>query len=659
MDPPPVYEPINPLDSEPLPTAVAFPPNVRPVSSLPHLPLIQLQQLQLQQMQHLQSQHHLQQPHPAQQQACFVCLQPGHKAVNCPQSVHRLQEQLLRHRAALKNRSKVSNVVLQFDWTLHTLTQSVCLFVCLFVLWLWLLRQGEKKPIVCYRCGEVGHYSDKCQSTQKTIKSPPTSATSAPFSSSSGTTVITGAAVPLSSSNNGSSAPNGGPNALKKSIICFKCHAEGHYADQCPKSSSHNKSTVQCFKCGEEGHYADQCPSPVRCFKCSAVGHYADQCPYPVVCFKCGFPGHYADSCPHHLSPRQPGALLPNPKRYITCFKCGLAGHYADKCTVTVPYVPARPVSQDNVLMVIAGAATPVTTPATSPVTGPGPVMSPTAVPLVCGRCHTEGHSADMCPNARCLKCGFIGHDSASCELATILAELALEDYPADGSAESEDGTAQAEFDAKVRTLIALLYLPSIFFTLLFFQSSDVHIACAFSSFLFFPCQVLHEQNENENQVHAYNYPQPQPPQMRKVIEPLGPPTVPRIPSNPIESPTLPRIGSNPLDAPTLPRVRSNPLDAPTLPRVGSNPMDAPPPTVPRISSNPVDALPPTVPRVASNPMDKNLCVKCNQQTSDHIVLMCMHMCLCSDCGPKYNDVQHGCPVCHAEITCIKRVYTA
>lgn len=60
------------------------------------------------------------------------------------------------------------------------------------------------------------------------------------------------------------------------------------------------------------------------------------------------------------------------------------------------------------------------------------------------------------------------------------------------------------------------------------------------------------------------------------------------------------------------------------------------------------------------NGIDYNLreCVVCLDAMSDHIILNCMHICLCEDCAEMYRaSKQKECPKCRGRIKSIRHVY--
>lgn len=56
----------------------------------------------------------------------------------------------------------------------------------------------------------------------------------------------------------------------------------------------------------------------------------------------------------------------------------------------------------------------------------------------------------------------------------------------------------------------------------------------------------------------------------------------------------------------------------------------------------------------------KRECTVCLERESDMVVLNCMHMCLCEECGDLLNKgplTKRKCPVCRSDISSIKKVY--
>ena len=80
-------------------------------------------------------------------------------------------------------------------------------------------RDGHIKRIVCFKCGEKGHYANRCPTKQ------------------------------------------GSQDGYAKRV-CFVCGEEGHYANGCPTKRKMTRSRdlgLYCLKCGEDGHLASWC----------------------------------------------------------------------------------------------------------------------------------------------------------------------------------------------------------------------------------------------------------------------------------------------------------------------------------------------------------------------------------------------------------------
>ena len=58
---------------------------------------------------------------------------------------------------------------------------------------------------------------------------------------------------------------------MKRSIVCWSCHKEGHVSRQCPER------TIKCFACGDQGHIRRKCPR-IHCKRCSNHGHLERDC---------------------------------------------------------------------------------------------------------------------------------------------------------------------------------------------------------------------------------------------------------------------------------------------------------------------------------------------------------------------------------------------
>lgn len=53
---------------------------------------------------------------------------------------------------------------------------------------------------------------------------------------------------------------------------------------------------------------------------------------------------------------------------------------------------------------------------------------------------------------------------------------------------------------------------------------------------------------------------------------------------------------------------------------------------------------------------DSRECVVCLDKASDHIILDCMHLCLCGECAAQYVN-ERNCPKCREPIRAIKKIY--
>uniref|UniRef100_A0A1I8AWU4 CCHC-type domain-containing protein n=1 Tax=Steinernema glaseri TaxID=37863 RepID=A0A1I8AWU4_9BILA len=75
-----------------------------------------------------------------------------------------------------------------------------------------------------------------------------------------------------------------GGNRGRSSMVCFKCHEEGHMKHQCPFNRTGENAREKCFKCGKFGHIARECTEACSsgrntCYGCRKPGHVINWCP--------------------------------------------------------------------------------------------------------------------------------------------------------------------------------------------------------------------------------------------------------------------------------------------------------------------------------------------------------------------------------------------
>ena len=60
-----------------------------------------------------------------------------------------------------------------------------------------------------------------------------------------------------------------------RSVVCFTCGFQGHFARQCSNKNKNNKRA--CFNCGDSAHLAKNCPK-IICGVCNEKGHLPVNC---------------------------------------------------------------------------------------------------------------------------------------------------------------------------------------------------------------------------------------------------------------------------------------------------------------------------------------------------------------------------------------------
>ncbi|CAB4424029.1 unnamed protein product [Rhizophagus irregularis] len=107
------------------------------------------------------------------------------------------------------------------------------------------INKSQEKSIdqiVCYRCGNKGHYSTKCKEE--------------------------------------------GRNTVKrKDNTCGNCGGKGHFTRECT-SDKVEKDQIVCYRCNKMGHYAKDCRIEIKiikkkdnkCKNCGKKGHYTNRC---------------------------------------------------------------------------------------------------------------------------------------------------------------------------------------------------------------------------------------------------------------------------------------------------------------------------------------------------------------------------------------------
>jgi Zinc finger, C3HC4 type (RING finger) len=53
-----------------------------------------------------------------------------------------------------------------------------------------------------------------------------------------------------------------------------------------------------------------------------------------------------------------------------------------------------------------------------------------------------------------------------------------------------------------------------------------------------------------------------------------------------------------------------------------------------------------------------NECVVCLDKPKDHVIMNCMHLCLCEDCAVDFSEPKAKCPMCSKRVRKVVRIFT-
>uniref|UniRef100_A0A7I4XVN1 RNA helicase n=1 Tax=Haemonchus contortus TaxID=6289 RepID=A0A7I4XVN1_HAECO len=118
-------------------------------------------------------------------------------------------------------------------------------------------RQGstrlEEGSLSCYNCGEAGHRSRDCTSSDKARSNRGRSFGGSHFNA----TGFSRGSASRFGDNEGNDF--GGDRGEERLLKCFKCNNEGHRSSECPMQKSNT-----CYNCGAEDHISRECTNPPR-----------------------------------------------------------------------------------------------------------------------------------------------------------------------------------------------------------------------------------------------------------------------------------------------------------------------------------------------------------------------------------------------------------
>jgi len=288
---------------------------------------------------------------------------------------------------------------------------------------------SDVSQVTCYKCGNLGHYANKCQSQEEGSKFRPTD-------------------------NNRREGDSGRRSNYKskdlRQVTCFNCNQTGHYARNCaeaegkPAENQDDRTPLDklaspdvCAICHYPGRLSKTCShkeqketvegskdrksenyegsksrgargdvSQITCYKCRNVGHYASKCPTQGDERRQGGERRYENNHDNRgdSDSERDNTYGSKNSRNVTCFNCNKTGHYARNCSTAGEGKPFERRAKDS--------------------------------NDLCYVCQLPGHIARACPNREegedkkggenqesakllsqmtCYKCGNKGHFANKC----------------------------------------------------------------------------------------------------------------------------------------------------------------------------------------------------------------------------------------------------